>query len=563
MLRWSSSVHLKQHAGVPTAVPSFSDLARQFLDEEHAANPVRASYLGLTDYDDQLDDLSESAILADAARSAAWLDRFAALDEGELTFDERIDRDLAIASLRERAIYHRWEVWRRQPDAYLNPGMRGVFVLFLHRLRPEGELAAAAAARLRRVPDNLAAGRANLRPEMVPLVILERAINQARAGARYVRDLLPADVAEEHRADLADAGAVAADAFEAYAAFLEEMRPTARGDWAFGEENYSAVLRDGELLGFDTRALQARGRQQVDLLLSEMRRLTSEIAGHDDWKRLIGELNADRPADPEAMRVGYEEWTARARQFLHDRRLVTFPDGEECLVVPSPPFQRPVLAVASYVAPPHYAGTFRGHFFVPFPPDGASEEEIGKRLESNSYPGIPTTAVHEAYPGHHWHLAMAKTNPSELRAEFGTSYFAEGWALYAEEMMTAAGFYDDPRHVFYQVEARLFRAARIVVDTSLHLGEMGHDEAVAYMLAHSSLTEPTAIAEVTRYCSWPTQASSYLTGALEIARIRDAFFAARGAAADDTDTLRDFHDAIAGAGTLPIALAERAALARA
>ncbi|HET9878364.1 MAG TPA: DUF885 domain-containing protein [Candidatus Limnocylindria bacterium] len=544
-------------------MPVFSDLARQFLDEEHAANPVRASYLGLTDYDDQLDDLSASAIEADAARSAAWLDRFAALDDDELTFDERIDRDVAVAALRERAIYHAWEIWRRQPDLYLNPGMRGVFVLFLHQLRPEDELAAAAAARLRQVPATLDAGRANLRPELVPLVILERAINQARAGARYVRDLLPADVAEEHRADLAAAGGAAADAFEAYAGFLEEMRPAATGDWAFGEANYTAILRDAELLAPDTRALHQRGREQVDLLLGEMRRLSTEIAGHDDWKRLIDELNQDRPADPEAMRVGYEDWTERARQFLHDRRLVTFPAGEDCLVVPSPPFQRPVIAVASYVAPPHYAETFRGHFFVPYPPDGASEEEIGKRLESNSYPGIPTTAVHEAYPGHHWHLAMAKTNPSPMRAEFGTSYFAEGWALYAEQMMTDNGFYEDPRHVFYQVEARLFRAARIVVDTALHMGEMTHDEAVAFMLAHSSLTEPTAIAEVTRYCSWPTQASSYLTGALEIARIRDAFFAARGAAAGDTDTLRDFHDAIAGAGTLPIALAERAALARA
>jgi uncharacterized protein (DUF885 family) len=548
---------------VSTAVPSFSDLAAQFLEEEHATNPVRASYLGLTDYDDQLDDMSAEAIEADAARSAAWLERFSGLADDELTFDQAIDRDLAVSQLRERAIYHAWEIWRRQPDLYLNPGMRGVFVLFLHRLRPEGELAAAAAARLRLVPANLEAGRANLRPEMVPLVILERAINQARAGARYVRDLLPADVAEEHRADLAAAGAAAADAFEAYAAFLEEMRPTATGEWAFGEENYTAVLRDAEQLDLDTRGLHQRGLDQVELLLGEMRRLSGEIAGHDDWKKLIGELNVDRPADPEAMRVGYEEWTERARQFLHDRRLVSFPAGEECLVVPSPPFQRPVIAVASYVAPPHYAATFRGHFFVPFPPDGASEEEIGKRLESNSYPGIPTTAVHEAYPGHHWHLAMAKTNPSPMRAEFGTSYFAEGWALYAEEMMTNAGFYDDLRHVFYQVEARLFRAARIVVDTALHMGEMGHAEAVAYMLAHSSLTEPTAVAEVTRYCSWPTQASSYLTGALEIARIRDAFFARRGATAGDVDTLRDFHDAIAGAGTLPIALAERAALAKA
>ena len=140
--------------------------------------------------------------------------------------------------------------------------------------------------------------------------------------------------------------------------------------------------------------------------------------------------------------------------------------------------------------------------------------------------------MHEAYPGHHWHLVMAKLNPSAVRQVFGTSYFAEGWALYAERMMRESGFYDDLRHVMYQYEATLFRAARIVVDTSLHLGEMTHEEAVSFMLEHSSMTEPTAIAEVTRYCSWPTQASSYLTGCLEILRIRDRFLAARGASID-------------------------------
>jgi uncharacterized protein (DUF885 family) len=158
---------------------------------------------------------------------------------------------------------------------------------------------------------------------------------------------------------------------------------------------------------------------------------------------------------------------------------------------------------------------------------------------------------------------MAKLNPSAVRQVFGTSYFAEGWALYAERMMRESGFYDDQRHVLYQYEATLFRAARIVVDTSLHLGEMTHEEAVEFMLEHSSMTEPTAIAEVTRYCSWPTQASSYLTGCLEILRIRDQFLAARGTTIADFDALRDFHDAITGAGTLPIALAERAVMATA
>jgi uncharacterized protein (DUF885 family) len=541
--------------------PTFAALAKDFLAEQYDAHPVRSSGMGLTQYDDQLDDLSTAAYDRRAASATAWRERFAALPDDALTAEEAIDRDLIVGTLTEQSVYDEWRVWERQPDTYLNPGMRGVFVLFLHQLRPESELAASAAARLRQVPDNLAAGRANLRPELVPEILLDRAINQARAGANYTRVLLPEQVAEENRSDLAEAGAEAADAFEAYADFLESLRPEANGDWSFGEERYNTVLRDAEMLSFDARALRERGRQQIEELTGLLRAGAREIAGHEDWHALLLDLNQDRPATPEAMRRGYEDWTERARQFLHDKGLVSFPAGEECAVVPSPPFQRPVLAVASYVAPPSFAETMRGHFFVPYPPDGASAEEIGKRLESNAYPAIPTTAVHEAYPGHHWHLVMAKGNPSHVRQLFGTSYFAEGWALYAERMMEENGFYEDLRHVMYRYEATLFRAARIVVDTSLHLGEMTHPEAVEFMMANSSMTEPTAVAEVTRYCSWPTQASSYLTGCLEILRIRDRYLSTRGTDASDVTALRDFHDAITSSGTLPIALAERAVMA--
>jgi uncharacterized protein (DUF885 family) len=542
-------------------VSSFADLVREFLAEQYAANPVRASGLGLTEFDDQLDDLSADAFERRAASAAAWRERFAGLDAAELTFDETIDRDLAVGALIEQGVYNDWHVWRRQPDYYLNPAMHGVFVLFLHRLRPEADLAASAAARLRQVPANLDAGRANLSPELVPAVLLDRAINQARAGANYTRFLLPAQVEEVNRADLADAGAESADAFEDFADFLEEMRPRATGDWAFGEDRYNTILRKAEMLSFDARTLRERAREQIAELSELLRQGAQELSGSEDWHAVLLDLNKDRPETPEAMRLGYEDWTERARQFLHDRQLVSFPPGEECTVEPSPPFQRPVLAVASYVAPPSFSETMRGHFFVPYPPESANEAEIAKRLESNSYPSIPTTAVHEAYPGHHWHLVMAKGNPSHLRQWFGTSYFAEGWALYAERMMRDAGFYDDLRHIMFQYEATLFRAARIVTDISLHLGEMTHAEGVRFILDHSSMTEPTAIAEVTRYCSWPTQASSYLTGCLEILRIRDRFLSARGTDAADVDALRDFHDAITSSGTLPIALAERAVMA--
>lgn len=543
-------------------MPSFSELTDEFLLQEWEDSPVRASSLGLTEYDDRLDDLSEAAITRRNRRDAEWLDRFNAVEPAELSFDDQIDRELVISILRGRQIVEDFEAWRRQPDTYLNPGMSGIFGLFLHRLRPMEQLVDSAVSRLRLIPGNLEDGKRNLRPEMVPGIFLDRAANQARAGARYVREILPGQM-DDHRlrAKLREAGEATASAYDDYVAFLEEMRPSAVGEWALGEERYSALLLEKELLGFDARELRERGRAAYDELATELTRCARELRGTDDWKSVLDELNEDHPRTPEAMRVGYEEWTQKAREYLREHRLVSFPEGEECAVVPSPPFQRPVLAVASYMSPPPFSDRMLGHFFVPFPPDGASEDEIQKRLASNSYPGIPTTAVHEAYPGHHWHLVMSKSNPSRLRQAFRTPYFSEGWALYAERMMREQGFFTDLRWEMNQYEATIFRAARIIVDTSLHMGEMTWDEAVEFMTAKTGLTEPTAKAEVTRYCAWPTQASSYLTGCLEIVRIRDAFFAAHGSS--DTDALRAFHDGITSSGGLPIALAERAVLAKA
>ncbi|MFN2484766.1 MAG: DUF885 domain-containing protein [Candidatus Limnocylindria bacterium] len=541
---------------------SFADIAAEFLRQDFDESPVRASGLGLTEYDDRLDDLSEAAFDRRHRSDAEWLRRFRDVDRTALSFDETIDRDLILSVLRGRAIMDEFEVWRRQPDTYLNPGLNGIFSLFLHRLRPEAELVEAAIARLGLLAGNLEDGKRNLRGEMVPRIFLERAANQARAGARYVGELLPAEVGDERlRGRLADAGADAAGAYTDYVTFLEEMRPSATGDFALGEERYTRLLRDRELLAFGTSELRERGRAEYERLAGDLGRCARELRGTDDWKAVLDELNEDHPGTPEEMRLAYAEWSERARSFLRERGLVTFPPDEECSVEPSPPFQRPVLAVASYMSPPPFSDRRLGHFFVPFPPDGASEEEIQQRLASNAHAGIPTTSVHEAYPGHHWHLTMSIGNPSAVRQAFRTPYFSEGWALYAEQMMREQGFFTDLRHEMFQYEALIFRAARIVADTSLHAGEMTWDEAVQFMLDRTALTEPTAKAEVTRYCAWPTQASSYLTGCLEILRIRDAFFARRGAS--DTDALRTFHDAIASSGGLPIALAERAVVARA
>ncbi|HEY3126244.1 MAG TPA: DUF885 domain-containing protein [Candidatus Limnocylindria bacterium] len=536
---------------------AFASLVDSFLKEEYEDSPTLASSLGLTEYDERLDDTSAAAYERRRASDLEWLRKFRAVADDGLAPAEGIDRDLLVSVLRGRELYQPLELWKRQPNYYLNPGLNGVFSLFLHRLRPERELADAAAKRLDGVPTNIKDGVANLDFARTPRVYAERAIGQAKAAARYARELVPAEVRDaSSKQRLTEAGAKAAKAFDEFAAYLESNKERSLGDWAIGEELYTALLREKELLPFGASELRERGREQHALLSSEANRIATEIDGSGDWAKTCDRLNKIHSPTPDAMREEYADWTERARTFLRDTQLVTLPPGEKCTVEPSPPFQRPVLAVASYQRPPAFRDTLHGHFFVPYPPDGTPPEEVQKRLEGNCSAGIPTTAVHEAYPGHHWHLVMAKANPSHARRIFGTPYFSEGWALYAERVMREQGFFTDPKHLLYQYEATIFRAARIVVDTSLHMGEMTFDEAVRFMVEKGNLTEPNARAEVGRYCSWPTQASSYLTGMLEIIDIRTRWLARRGTS--DRPALRAFHDAITSAGMLPTTLAEKA-----
>ncbi len=544
----------------------FEQLIDQFLSEEYEESPVGASALGLIEYDDRLDDLSAESFERRGARAARWQARFASLPDAGLSDDERIDRDLAISMMTGRTIMADWTAWRRDPVVYSGPITGGLFGLFLHRLRPEGELVEAALARLAQAPRALEQGRANLDPGLAHPLILERGRDAARGAARYVRDLLPAEAGTDRdRSRLAAAGEEAARALSEWADHLDELAGRATGSWRLGEEGYTRLLREREVLPYDARSLRDRGRAEYDRLSTEMRELSRGAWSTDDWNAVLERSNGDHPATEDEMRRTYARWTEAARAFLVETGLITIPDGESCDVLPSPPFQRPLIGVASYMPPPAFASSLRGHFFVPYAPDGAPSAEVEKRLAANSFGHIPTTAVHEAYPGHHWHLVVRKTRARRLRRVLGTPYFSEGWGLYAERLMRERGFFTEPIQELNHLKATLFRAARMVVDTSLHMGEMSYDDAVRFMVEKTATPEPTARAEVGRYCWWPTQASSYLTGCLEIMRIRDRFLESRGlpagsGASAPAGVLREFHDRLVETGSLPLGLAERALL---
>jgi uncharacterized protein (DUF885 family) len=514
-----------------------------YLDWYFDQHPVHADGLGAPGHAHRLGDFGATGFDSREREASGWLARFESAQEG-------IDRDLVIATLRGQLLMAGWPAWRRDPSVYLNPVFAGLLLPFLHRLRPEPELVDGVVDRLAEVPGVLASCRDNLKPELSAPRLVRRALRQAAAGPAFLSDSLPAEVGDPAlRARIQHAAAPAVQAFEDLSSFLTGFAERATGDWRMGETLYSGILEQQELLGYGAGELHRRGVAAWDALDAQMRELAPRVpGGSTDWRATTEVLMDDHPPTLRAMRAEYEAETARARAFLAERELVTFADGEQCRVVPAPAFQRPILAVASYLQPPALTRSRTGHFFVPYTPDGATEEQITQRLRTNARAQLPSVAVHETYPGHHWQLSWAAETSPAVRAVHRSSYFAEGWALYAEGMMREQGYFADPAHELAHLDFRIFRAARIIVDTALHCGDMDPAQAEEFMTRRASLSPGTAKSEVDRYCAWPTQAPSYLTGCLEIEQLR----------AQWTGGLQDFHDTLAGSGCLPLGLAKRA-----
>ena len=420
------------------------------------------------------------------------------------------------------------------------------------------------AARLRATPALLEHGIDNLDPALAHPALLRRGARAGRAGAATrgrSRDEFD-DASGRPRGRARQARSRPA-AYERFGDHVESLVDKAHGDWAIGEARYDALLREAEGLGYGTRELREQGQAAYDELAADMRARARTLRGHDDFIAVVKEFNDDHPATPEEMLALYREATAAARAFCVEHELVTMPDGEQCEVVPSAPFSRGDAGRR----PLHASRRRSRHRGADHAASGTSScptrrtvrprsrSPRGWRPTTTTAPGRsrctrPTPApLAPRLAGRPGPEAAARV---PLRSVFGSTYFVEGWGLYTEDLLREQGFFPTPEQELCQRDFRLFRAARIIVDTSLHLGEMTVEEAVDFMSTKTSLSRETAQAEVLRYCAWPTQASSYLTGALEIARMRQRWLhEARG-------SLRDFHDLAAGSGRLPIGLVERA-----
>ena len=536
----------------------FYSRAEQWLMRVLEQNPVAATHLGDHRWDDRLGDYRIEAMDQRHREMVDALHEFQAMETDDYSLAADIDHTLIVKVLSSLVReYEKIQGHRRNPGGYLSEALGGIVTLLLKEFAPLPDRLESALGRTREVPRVLEEARLNLVADQVPRVWAETMLEQARQAPGLFLALLPATAAEA-APDLQDAfaesGPAAAQAVQAYGAYVEEeILPRATDEFGAGRELFDELLHETHLVDYDADELLETGWELFRKTQEQMELVSQEIDPHRSVRDILEAAKADHPA-PEELLDAYRQAMAESRQYVIDHDIVSIPEGESLRIVETPPYLRPIIPYAAYMAPGILEEKQDGIFLVtPVDPEAPAEAQEEK-LKGHFWAKLPITALHEAYPGHHLQLVWANRSPSLPRrmGSFLSTLFVEGWAFYCEELLEQLGYIAAPVQRLGRLSDQLWRAARIVLDVSLHTRGMTIDEGVQFLVEKCQLEPTNALAEVRRYAETPTQPQSYLMGKLAIVELVEDYRAAHPDA-----TLRVVHDAILSSGSLPPRLMRR------
>jgi len=340
---------------------------------------------------------------------------------------------------------------------------------------------------------------------------------------------------------------------KAYFVTLQDKATDDAGVWKLpdGDDYYAYQLRRYTTTDLTASEIHQLGLSEVARIQGEMRAIFDQL-GYDSAIS-VGALLQVLNESPEFL---YPDTAAGREQILADYRAII----DDIYTYIDPAFRLKPQAALEVVRVPEYAEkNAPGAYYQGPALDGSRPGRFFANLydiKATPKYGMKTLAVHEGVPGHHYQIALnqeIKGLPI-FRSFVPFSVHSEGWALYTEQMMADLGFYDnDPYGDLGRLQAELFRAIRLVVDTGIHAKRWTREEAIAYMAAEGGMTLSDVVSEIERYIVMPGQATSYKMGMIKFIEFREK---ARSQLGERFD-VRDFHDLVLKNGPMPMHILER------
>ena len=358
----------------------------------------------------------------------------------------------------------------------------------------------------------------------------------------------PAEFSDADKKRLTDeiTKAVNNDVFPAYKKFAEFLRteydPKGRPELAIesladGKRRHVEAVKTMTTVNTPPADIHEIGIKEVERVAAEMTKL-AQSQGYKDLASFREAVNNDPKWRPTSEQQILDDY----KKYIHQME----PKLPELfgLLPKSPVTVEPIPDFAKAAATHYVQGT----------PDG---KRPGRVIVAVSNPTKRTliddeaVAYHEGVPGHHLQISIAQTLQDLPKFRLHAFYpaYAEGWALYSEELGKEIGFYKDPVSDYGRLNSEMLRAVRLVVDTGIHDKKWSRETVIDYMHAND-INDALAQTEADRYIAWPGQALAYKMGQLTILKLRDEAKAQLGNKFD----IKAFHDGILNGGAMPLDL---------
>ena len=547
----------------PTAKTSTVDtrlaIQNTLFEEVYQADlknsPERATAFGDYRYNDQLSDRSLAAIARRHREDTAYLGRLSAIPTTGFPEQDILSHDLLTRVLQQRLSDFDLKDYEMPVDQ-MNGVHTGLADLPLSMPFDSIKRYEDYIARLHQIPRVLAQTtevlRAGLKDNLMPVRFLLEKVPVQCSGIIEADPFLiptqrfPASIPPEDQKRLTAeiTAAINSDVIPAYRAFASfiaaDYAPHGRTNLAVTSLPDGAKRYQNDILGRTTTHLtpdeiHTLGLNEVARITAEMTTLANK-AGFADLAAFRASINNNpkwTPTAAEQILDDYRHYIAQMQPKLPE--LFTVIPGSPVTVEAIPAFQ-------SADSTHYQSGT----------PDGKRPGRVVVATSDFAHRTLvldEAVAYHEGIPGHHMQISVQQQLKGlpKFRLHTGFSAYAEGWALYAEQLGKEVGFYQDPVSDYGRLNSELFRAVRLVVDTGIHAQGWTRDQVVDYM-RKNDVNEPLIQSETDRYIAWPAQACSYKLGQLKILELRERARRELGPKFD----IRSFHDEILSGGSLPL-----------
>ena len=562
LIALASTVGAAQNPPLDARVKTLNSIFSDYWEDLLKHQPDFASSIGDNRYNDQLPDYSVQAYNESLARGRAFLSRLTEVDAAGMTDQQQLSKDLLVRTLIENQQEARFKPWELPVNQFygLQVGLpQLVAQLSFNSAKDYDDYI----ARLKKVPlafqqttDDMSIGMEDRREP--PAYLMEKVLSQVNTIANekpqdspFALPLkkFPASVSATEQARIKEEllAAVASQVNPAYLRFGKFLQtqyiPNGRKDpgiWALpdGEAYYRFLVKQSTTTDMTPEQIHQIGIDQVKQDEEQLLAIAQKLGFAD-----IKALEAAAAKNPKLYPTSKDQLLDAYRGHLDQMRpklpqLFGRLPKAPLVVMPVPEYAEKDQAAAYYEH-----GT----------PDGSRPGTVfvnTYKFETRPLYSTEAIAYHEGLPGHHLQISIAQelTGIPQFRKYTYYTAYTEGWGLYAERLGKEIGFYQDPYNDYGRLEADIWRAIRLVVDTGVHSKHWTRDQMVDYFHQHSAIPDADVQAEVDRYIAWPAQALGYKVGQLKLLELKAKAQQALG----DRFDIRAFHDQVLGSGALPL-----------